>query len=383
MDLNNQEQIKLLLSSAHLRSQLKFSNLDHPNEIRHKAQTMTLQVGGTSDSKDPILKTGKPYDCALKPLQNDHRGIREMIFYEIVTSAKCILAKHQHYLDSSQGSGQMTTWMLWFQSWVEWVIVEWYRYMDRQWYTEINHLCQLSEFIIDYHGIIMDTTCSCTSQNTDQHHHEAKEINLHPLKSPKPYIVLTDATIGFEKPCIMDIKIGTMTYEPDAKPSKIQSQRNKYPQQEVFGFRIVGLQVYDPNHPMSSSTTGYRTMDKIDGRKLKSKDAILATFQVFFKVRNQNNVDRVQREILEEFLRKLIRLRRWFSEKNESFVFYASSLLFVYEGARQRSLTMKGVNLKLIDFAHVRKHNGKDVGFLHGLDMIISIFAELLQVSIV
>ncbi len=35
-------------------------------------------------------------------------------------------------------------------------------------------------------------------------------------------------SVGLEKPCIMDVKVGAKTYGPDASPQKIQKQDASY-----------------------------------------------------------------------------------------------------------------------------------------------------------
>ena len=52
---------------------------------------MSSQVGGISDDKNRILSI-EP-NLLLKPLQNHHRGLREVVFYEIM---KFDLGKSQH-----------------------------------------------------------------------------------------------------------------------------------------------------------------------------------------------------------------------------------------------------------------------------------------------
>lgn len=344
--------------SSQLRAQQK--NI-HPEMIKNgKSIGMTSRVGGKSDSRKPMLSI-KP-NILLKPLQNDHRGLREMVFYELATAAKCII--EDRWYDQQRAK---KNWIPWFQSVINWLPLKLYGFTDKKWYMDICHLHKLSDFLVTYHGVIQNV------QDDKVDKVQVALIGGH----PDSYIILTDETIRFQKPCIMDLKIGTATYEPDAKPSKKESQRKKFPQQEEFGFRIVGLHVYDPNHSKASISTGYCTFDKSEGRQFNTKDAITFAFQSYFKL--TTGVETIQRGILKDFLEKLKRLRKWFLE-NESFAFYASSLLLIYDGApRDSEKTGITTTLKMIDFAHVRKNNGIDVGYLHGLDVIISIFIDILH----
>ncbi len=48
---------------------------------------------------------------------------------------------------------------------------------------------------------------------------------------------------GFEHPCIMDMKIGKITYDPFATPDKIHRETIRYDHQSQLGFRISGIKV--------------------------------------------------------------------------------------------------------------------------------------------
>lgn len=83
----------------------------------------------------------------------------------------------------------------------------------------------------------------------------------------------------------------------------------------------------------------------------------------------------------------------------EGFRFYSSSLLIMYEGSDQqdsssssidgpRVATKRGVDIKMIDFAHSSlphtstvRHKGPDGGYLFGLDNLIRLLEELLAAA--
>ncbi|XP_016368776.1 inositol polyphosphate multikinase isoform X3 [Sinocyclocheilus rhinocerous] len=64
------------------------------------------------------------------------------------------------------------------------------------------------------------------------------------------YLKLEDVTRRFQKPCIMDVKIGQKSYDPFASQEKREQQIRKYPLMEEIGFLVLGMRVY-----RSSSTT--------------------------------------------------------------------------------------------------------------------------------
>ena len=72
----------------------------------------------------------------------------------------------------------------------------------------------LAEHVVDYHGVIKlepDTQAAWGA-------------------GPE-YLVLGDKTNAFAKPCVMDVKIGTQTFEPDAPADKQARDLAKYPRQ--------------------------------------------------------------------------------------------------------------------------------------------------------
>lgn len=54
---------------------------------------------------------------------------------------------------------------------------------------------------------------------------------------------MEDVTIGYQRPAILDLKMGQVTYDPIAKPEKIEKERIKYPPQAKMGMRILGYRV--------------------------------------------------------------------------------------------------------------------------------------------
>lgn len=67
-------------------------------------------------------------------------------------------------------------------------------------------------------------------------------------------------------------------------------------------------------------------------------------------------------------------MQKWFSDQ-ELLQFYASSLLFVYEGDSKRP---PRVDVRMIDFSHVfRVEFGHDENYRHGLNYIYGVFMRI------
>ncbi|XP_041065027.1 inositol polyphosphate multikinase isoform X1 [Carcharodon carcharias] len=136
------------------------------------------------------------------------------------------------------------------------------------------------------------------------------------------YLKLEDVTRKFNKPCIMDVKIGKKSYDPDASAEKIQQQISKYPLMEEIGFLVLGMRVYQ------FSSDSYMTYDQRYGRGL-TKETLKDGLSRFFHDGNC-----LRKNAVASSIREVEKILQWFENQNK-LCFYASSLLFVYEGSPQ------------------------------------------------
>ena len=176
-------------------------------------------------------------------------------------------------------------------------------------------------------------------------------------------------TQGFAKPCVMDVKIGSVTYGPDASDSKKTKEAQSYAGTKIpYGFSVLGI--------ISNSQEGYKRFTKAFGRSLGENniDDVLDHFL---------NVDHEFAKLIAKcFLEKLDEFLDFFSNQTTYHV-YASSLLFVYdyEALEAENYNLRNpVRLKLIDFAHVFPGNGElDQNFLFGLKNLSELFRKFLN----
>ncbi|XP_030628262.1 inositol polyphosphate multikinase [Chanos chanos] len=136
------------------------------------------------------------------------------------------------------------------------------------------------------------------------------------------YLKLEDVTRSFHQPCIMDVKIGRKSYDPFASQEKREQQIKKYPLMEEIGFLLLGMRVYQVN------SGSYITHDQFYGRSLK-KDTLKEGLAKFF-----HNGEQLRKDAVSLSISKVRNILRWF-EGQKQLHFYASSLLFVYEGSPQ------------------------------------------------
>jgi len=325
---------------------------------------MNHQIGG-----HPMWKHQHPHPqdglrhFVLKPLQLDDRGLREVAFYEMIHEAVHHKKNTSTCMDDDDDD-------------VSSVECQQGRYslkvpIPTQGIEQtFELLCALKPFVPDYFGVV-------------EHH---STLFFHRFTSHSK-VVLSDIAAPFQRPCMLDLKMGQKTYEPDASQDKKERQRRKYPQQETFGFRIVGMKVYDPDHEASDPSSGYRMFEKGFGRQLKRREDVSSALQTFSKVQSGGGasvrasmdstssiLDRI--EMVLQILELIQSLRQVMEECNNDIAFFATSTLIAYEGD-DNAFSTDRFTLKLIDFAHVRYCAGGDPGFNHGLDTIMT-FLELI-----
>ncbi|XP_063243218.1 uncharacterized protein LOC134542688 [Bacillus rossius redtenbacheri] len=143
-------------------------------------------------------------------------------------------------------------------------------------------------------------------------------------------LMLEDVTSGFVEPCIMDIKIGRQTWDPEASMEKIENERAKYVEcRKHFAFCIPGFQVY-------RTTTGkVLRLGKDYGKKL-DKDTVKEALKLFLNA----DCGGLSRLLVLQFLAKLWNVLRWCRTQHK-YRIYSSSLLLAYDARRLRQALRK------------------------------------------
>jgi len=231
------------------------------------------------------------------------------------------------------------------------------------------------------------------------------------------YIVLENLTLGFKKPCVLDLKMGTRMYSDFATDSKRKSQRRKSKKSTSakLGLRFCGSQRF------SVSNDSFEMFDKYVGRQADELELrrLLKKFFTHGRLLQKDVINNVLREIC-EIKKSLLDL--------EGYRLYSSSILIIYEGLlphehyqpdvysdtensidselfeeevfhtegvdspnSKNNGQLNFVKMKIIDFANVSLpnsdtdqilHEGPDRGFIMGLDNLYEILESLLDVEI-
>ncbi|XP_068172436.1 inositol hexakisphosphate kinase 2-like [Antennarius striatus] len=156
-----------------------------------------------------------------------------------------------------------------------------------------------------------------------QHLQKMKENAKH--RNQYKFILLENLTWRHMMPCVLDLKMGTQQHGDDATEEKKAVKIRKCQQSTAssIGVCLSGMQVY------RSDTGQLMFMSKFHGRRLSLPDFKEALFQFFHSGR------RLRRELLSPVLRRLRDMQAAL-EACESYRFYSSSLLIIYDGASQR-----------------------------------------------
>ena len=191
------------------------------------------------------------------------------------------------------------------------------------------------------------------------------------------YLMMENLTSGYSKACIMDVKIGTKTYGPDAKPEKMAQQDASYRGTKIpFGFSVPGLSSY------SGEDKNEMVMKGKDFGKTLTEDNIDQLLDLFLDIPTDKDL---AQQVAALFIEELKKVETLFLTQTK-FHFFASSLLFVYdaEGVKNNKnlgsdFLKKFVNLKMIDFAHVwpASEHTKDENYLKGVQSLIALFSKV------
>lgn len=149
-------------------------------------------------------------------------------------------------------------------------------------------------------------------------------------------LVLENATHGFRRPNILDVKLGVRLWADDA-PAEKRVRFDKITAETTHashGFRVAGMRVWqgdDAPRGGHVDADGYKIYDKNYGREEIGVDNVADAFREFIGAGREAGVDEeLGRLVAQAFLAEVEEARRVLESVETRM--YSSSLLFIYEG---------------------------------------------------
>ncbi|CAI9105341.1 OLC1v1004244C1 [Oldenlandia corymbosa var. corymbosa] len=200
----------------------------------------------------------------------------------------------------------------------------------------------------------------------------------------KSHLVLEDFTAGRVNPSIMDVKIGSRTWPPQAPEKYIAKcvEKDHGSSSLLLGFRFSGLQFHSINEtgfwkPGKKSIQGFSA----DEVQLVLRNFVSSNTSKELELKPDCAFASVVFGGPTGILSQLLELKAWFEDQTV-YHFFSSSIHIMYE----KQLALQGKNpraeIKLIDFAHVVEGRGViDHNYLGGLCSLIKFVSEILKVT--
>ncbi|XP_027169135.1 inositol polyphosphate multikinase alpha-like [Coffea eugenioides] len=200
----------------------------------------------------------------------------------------------------------------------------------------------------------------------------------------KSHLVLEDLTLGRVNPSIMDIKIGSRTWSPQASEDYIAKclKKDRESSSLLLGFRLSGLQFYTNKESVFRKPTR-KSVQSLSAEEIK---LVLKNFvSSNTSTELESKPDCAFASLVfggpTGILSQLFELKSWFEDQT-LYHFYSVSVHMMYEKRLASEGRNPGAEIKLIDFAHVDEGRGViDHNFLGGICSLVKFISEILRAT--
>jgi len=192
------------------------------------------------------------------------------------------------------------------------------------------------------------------------------------------YLILENLTSSFTHPCVMDLKLGNINYDPSRhKIDKIRLRKLRLESTTAgkLGVRLSGFRVFRPRYENYLVRTTKFTHHLHTEWQLKREIKLYL-----------HDGYRLRTELIPMFIQRLKQLLRVLKTQT-TFEFLSSSVLFIYEGDLQnvhenKQTKFTQVDVRLIDFDHAsikpQLKSEDSTGVTIGISALITIMEKIL-----
>jgi hypothetical protein len=180
------------------------------------------------------------------------------------------------------------------------------------------------------------------------------------------YFALEHLSLQYKNAVVLDMKIGTQSYDYDANEAKIKKEVAKFNKQEALGIRVSGARM----HCQKKGDLEYLVQEDL-------AHVIPETFtqEVIGRFLHDGKTYRKKTGLI--LKKRLEELRRWFEVENDKYRFFGSSAWLIYDADAPDG---ERVDFWFIDHAHVQPfRNGetRDTGVIKGINNILNSIDEV------
>lgn len=189
------------------------------------------------------------------------------------------------------------------------------------------------------------------------------------------WVSMENLTAGMKRPFVLDLKVGTRHWGPDASATKRSKEILKSETTSIgtIGLRVVGCKIPGERYlDHDSYYCGYKENADLGAEEIPS--ALLKFLRTD-----------ARRHTTQEFVKALLAL----FVRQDEYVFFGSSLLLAYDGALGDEAPLR---ISMIDFGHVHSMDEmlqeaalfdqpsfkpRDTGYIHGLLSLLDILNDV------